>query len=176
MRNHWTTPKLGSVASVLASGVDKHVLPGETPVRLCNYLDVYRNRRLTKPYEFSPGSVTQSEAERFTIKKGDVIITKDSETPDDIGVPCLIADDFESTVCGYHLALIRPGDALNPSFLSYLFQSEAARRYFLAKAAGLTRFGLNARTIASLPIPLPAPHEQDAVARVLDAVEFAVLH
>ena len=174
MRNQWTTAKLGSVASVVASGVDKHVLPEETPVRLCNYLDVYRNRRLTRPYEFSGGSVTQSEAKRFTIQKGDVIITKDSETPDDIAVPCLIADDFENTVCGYHLALIRPGNNLNPGFLSYLFQSETARRYFHSKAAGLTRFGLNPRTIASYPVPLPSPDEQAAIARVLDAVETLV--
>jgi type I restriction enzyme S subunit len=176
MGNHWTTAKLGNLASVVASGVDKHVLPDERPVRLCNYLDVYRNRRLTKPYDFSVGSVRMSEAERFTIQKGDVIITKDSETPDDIGVPCLIADDFENTVCGYHLALIRPGKDLHPSFLSYLFQSETARRYFLAKAAGLTRFGLNPRTIASFPIPLPPHNEQAAIASVLDAVETAVEH
>jgi len=154
MPSAWTIAKLGSVAHVVASNVDKHVHEDEIPVRLCNYLDVYKNRRRSKPYEFSRGSVTQAEVDRFTIKKGDVLITKDSETPDDIGVPCLIADDFENTVCGYHLALIRPGDALNPSFLSYLFQSEATRRYFLANLAGLIRFGPSARTIPVLPIPM----------------------
>jgi type I restriction enzyme S subunit len=176
MHSAWTKAKLGGVARVLASNVDKHIHQDEIPVKLCNYLDVYRNRRLSKPYEFSPGSVTQSEADRFTIKKGDVLITKDSETPDDIGVPCLIADEFENTVCGYHLALIRPGKGLNSGFLSHLFQSEAARRYFLAKAAGLTRFGLNARTIRGLPIPLPQPAEQTAIAGALDAIEFAMLN
>ena len=25
------------------SNVDKHTKPGETPVRLCNYVDVYKN-------------------------------------------------------------------------------------------------------------------------------------
>jgi type I restriction enzyme S subunit len=176
MHSAWRTAKLGGVARVLASNVDKHIHQDEIPVKLCNYLDVYRNRRLLKPYEFSPGSVTQSEADRFTINKGDVLITKDSETPDDIGVPCLIADEFENTVCGYHLALIRPGEGLNSGFLSHLFQSEATRRYFLAKAAGLTRFGLNARTIGGLPIPLPQPDEQTAIAGVLDAVERAMLN
>jgi type I restriction enzyme S subunit len=176
MHSAWITAKLGTVARVVASNVDKHVHEDEIPVRLCNYLDVYKNRRLSKPYEFSRGSVTQMEVDRFTVKKGDVLITKDSETPDDIGVPCLIADDFENTVCGYHLALIRAGDGLNPSFLSYLFQGEATRRYFLAKAAGLTRFGLNARTIGGLLIPMPSADEQSAIATVLDAVECAIVN
>jgi type I restriction enzyme S subunit len=174
MRNTWPTSKLGQVAGVFPSGVDKHINPDQKPVQLCNYLDVYRNRRLKKPHEFSTGSATQSEIERFRIQQGDVIITKDSEEPNDIGVPCLIADDFQNTVCGYHLALIRPGEKLNPSFLSYLFQSEAARRYFLAKANGLTRFGLDSRAITSFPVPLPQPNEQASVAYVFDAVESAV--
>jgi type I restriction enzyme, S subunit len=174
MGNAWTTDKLGTRASVVASNVDKHVHEDEIPASLCNYLDVYRNRRISKPYQFSDGSVTQAELDRYTIQKGDVLITKDSETPDDIGVPCLIADEFENTVCGYHLALIRTKDALNPSFLSYVFQSEATRRYFLAKAAGLTRFGLNARTIRGVPIPMVPPDEQAAIADVLDAVEHTI--
>ncbi len=174
MHNVWPTAKLGTMASVVASNVDKHVHEDEISVRLCNYLDVYRNRRLSKPYQFSHGSVTQAELERFTIRRGDVLITKDSETPDDIGVPCLIADEFENTVCGYHLALIRNQGDLNPSFLSYVFESEATRRYFLAKAAGLTRFGLNARTIRGVPIPVLHPDEQAAIADILDAVECAV--
>ncbi|MDZ7622025.1 MAG: hypothetical protein U5O69_06435 [Candidatus Competibacteraceae bacterium] len=40
---------------------------------------------------------------------GDVLLTKDSETPDDIGVPALVRSVPESgVVCGYHLAMIRP--------------------------------------------------------------------
>jgi hypothetical protein len=174
MRNYWKTATLGDVATVALSGVDKHILPGETPVRLCNYLDVYRNRRITKPHEFSEGSARPSEVERFQIQKGDVIITKDSETPDDIAVPCLIADDFSETICGYHLALIRPGERLDSGFLSYLFQSDAAKRYFLGTATGLTRFGLGVRAIASFQIPLPPPAEQAAIARLLDAVDTAL--
>lgn len=38
---------LGQLASIIQSGVDKHVKHGEQEVRLCNYFDVYRNRRLT---------------------------------------------------------------------------------------------------------------------------------
>lgn len=171
MSNQWSTIGLGEIASILLSGVDKHLMPGEVTVRLCNYLDVYRHRRLTSKHEFSVGTVTPGELDRFQLRKGDVLITKDSETPDDIGIPSVVIDDLDNTVCGYHLALIRPTKRVNSIFLSYQFQSEGAQRHFLRTANGVTRFGLGIRAISSLPITLPPPDEQAAIACVLDAVD-----
>lgn len=170
----WQAATLDTVASVAISGVDKHVLPGEQTILLCNYLDVYRNRRLRTEHRFSVGSATASEINRFTLKKGDVVITKDSETPDDIGVPCLIADELQGVVCGYHLAVIRPGQQLVPAFLLQVMQSDFAKRHFLKAATGLTRFGLATRSIQSLPVPMPNPAEQSGIAYLLDAVDLAV--
>src|SRR5207249_3774814 len=41
----------------------------------------------------------------------------------------------------------------------------------LRTANGLTRFGLGARAVASLPVALPPSDEQAAIARILDAVD-----
>jgi type I restriction enzyme S subunit len=174
MTKDWKQSELGEVANIQLSGVDKHIVPGEASVRLCNYLDVYQNRRLTRAHEFAYGTASPTEIARLHLKKGDVLITKDSETPDDIGIPCVVVDDLENTICGYHLALIRPRNGVNPIFLSYRLQNEAAKRHFLRTANGVTRFGLGLRAIASLPLSLPAPDEQAAIARVLDAVETAI--
>jgi type I restriction enzyme, S subunit len=62
---------LGEVAAVALSDVDKHITPGEAVVRLCNYLDVYRNR-LTKDMHFSRGTATPAEIARFTLRKEEV--------------------------------------------------------------------------------------------------------
>jgi type I restriction enzyme S subunit len=174
MCNGWNISALGNIASVALSGVDKQIVSGEASVRLCNYLDVYRNRRLHRALSFSHGTATPGEIARFQLQIGDVLITKDSETPDDIGIPAVVVDDLEDVVCGYHLALIRPTIGLNSSFLGYYLQSETAKRYFLRTATGLTRFGLSVRSIASLPIPTPPPEEQAAIARILDSVDRAI--
>lgn len=171
------TVHLDEVAAIALSGIDKHIVPGETPVRLCNYLDVYRNRRLTKTTAFAEGSATKAEIRRLTLRKGDVIITKDSETPDDIGIPSIVAEEFTDVVCGYHLALLRPDNKkLASGFLLHYLQDDAAKRHFLRTANGLTRFGLGLKAVASLPITLPPPHEQAAIACVLDAVDTALEH
>lgn len=174
MPEEWTTLSLGGIAAIAFSGVDKHTNPGELPVRLCNYLDVYRNRRLTQQTDFPEGSATPTEIRRLGLQKGDVVITKDSETPDDIGVPALVEDDLDGVICGYHLARIRPdAEIVVPGFLRHYMQSDAAKRHFLRTANGLTRFGLVSRAVCSLPVMLPPLTEQAVIARILDAVEAA---
>lgn len=175
MRSSWSEIQLGNVAAIRLSGIDKHIVPGEAGVRLCNYLDVYRNRRLTKAMRFSEGSATAAEIARFTLEKADLVITKDSETPDDIGIPALVEEDLDGVVCGYHLALIRlQADGVSPDFLLHYLQSEPTKRHFLRTAVGLTRFGLGSRAIASLPLALPPADDQAAIARILDAVDTAL--
>ena len=72
------------------SNVDKHTIEDELPVRLCNYVDVYYNDLITSALEFMRATASQSEVDRFRLQENDVLITKDSETWDDIGVPALV--------------------------------------------------------------------------------------
>ena len=116
----WPSVKpLRRLASIRSSNVDKVIEEGEEHVRLCNYVDVYYNDRITDLIEFSEGSAKQSEIEKFGLKPGDVVITKDSETPDDIAVPALVESSAEGAVCGYHLAILRPRPNVMDS--TYLF-------------------------------------------------------
>lgn len=104
--------KLGDIAKIEISGVDKKSVDGETPVRLCNFVDVYRNWAITQKLSenFMIASAKETEIAKCSIHKGKVAITKDSETRDDIGIPAYIADDFDNVLLGYHCALITPND------------------------------------------------------------------
>jgi len=73
---------------------------------LCNYTDVYYNNRITKSLTFMKATAKKSEIEKYTLKQGDVIITKDSETPGDIAIPSYVAEPLNGVVCGYHLAIL----------------------------------------------------------------------
>ena len=86
---HWEVRRLRTIAELRISNVDKHVKDNEVPVRLCNYVDVYKNNRISERLEFMPATATPDEIERFRLEIDDVLITKDSETWDDIGVPAL---------------------------------------------------------------------------------------
>ena len=172
---NWLTSQLRDLADVRVSNVDKKSYAAERPIRLCNYMDVYANDYLTSALlDFMPATASPSEIERFALHAGDVVITKDSETPDDIGVPAVIVEDIDGLVCGYHLALIRPKANVHPTFLAKQLASASTIRYFAANATGSTRFGLAIGTIEKLNVPTPPIAEQAKIAEVLSTVDRAI--
>lgn len=164
---HWGTKKLKFLATVQPSNVDKKTVEGEEPVILCNYTDVYKHEYIDGRLEFMQASATEAEIKKFKVDIGDVIVTKDSETPDDIAVPACIAEEVEGLVCGYHLTQIKPINLHGP-YLFRLFQSRGFNAQLVVSANGVTRFGLPQHAIANAFTPIPPLEEQKAIARFLD--------
>lgn len=166
---HPTAP-LGYLAKILPSGVDKKTVDGEQPVRLCNYTDVYYRDRITADIDFMEATATEVEVARFTLRPGDVVITKDSETADDIAIPAIVAEDLGGVVLGYHNALIRPETSkIDSRFLFWALMGRHSAGYFETKARGVTRVGLRADDMGALPVPVPSLEVQRRVAGMLDA-------
>lgn len=166
---HWEVRRLRNIADVRFSNVDKHSKKHESAVRLCNYLDVYHNDRIRSNMDFMRATATDDEVKKFGLVTGDVLITKDSETWNDIGVPALVASTAPSLVCGYHLALIRPKEAATSGgFLNAALSSPNIAPQLHICANGVTRFGLSQNAIKSTWLPLPPLPEQHAIVRFLD--------
>ncbi|MHC1787278.1 MAG: restriction endonuclease subunit S [Christensenellales bacterium] len=172
----WKTASLIEFADVIPSNVDKVLTANEIPVYLCNYMDAYSNRFIRAGMSFSPGTVRQSELGRFRLRKGDVIVTKDSETPDDIGIPAVISDEIDNLVCGYHLAVIRADQSkYNGTFLMYALQAENPVRYFSTMCNGITRYGLTLDALQRQKVFLPNEKiEQTKIAEILYVVDDAI--
>ena len=169
---HWEAPRLRNIVHLLVSNVDKHTIEGEIPVRLCNYVDVYKNDRITDQIAFMRASASQAEVERFRLRRGDVVITKDSESWNDIGVPVLVEYEAPDLVCGYHLAILRPhNQVLTGGYLFRALQSQGVAVQYHISANGVTRYGLSHDAIKSVILPIPPPAEQAAIVRFLDYVD-----
>ena len=178
---HWEVRRLRTIAEMRVSNVDKHIKPTEHPVRLCNYVDVYHNERITSDIDFMRATATTHEIERFRLNKGDVIITKDSETWDDIGVPALVNHTDDDLICGYHLALLRPfKSVVIGKYLLRALQAPDIAQQFHKAANGVTRYGLTQDAIKSVTLPVPPLAEQAAIAAHLDAraakIDAAIAH
>ena len=163
--------KLVDIANVEISGVDKKTTEGELPVRLCNFVEVYRNWAITKTKaeKFMVASAKQTEIDKCAVYKGQVAITKDSETRDDIGISTYIADDFDDVVLGYHCALIKPNpNIVDGKYLNAFMHTRYIQKYFENNASGSgQRYTLSNDTINSIPVLLPSLDEQHTIGKVL---------
>lgn len=170
----WAVRRQSNLIELRISNVDKHKVDGERPVRLCNYVDVYRRDRIRADIPFSSGTALDSEVERFSLRRGDVLITKDSESWDDIASPALVECEAEDLVCGYHLAILRPRPELSGAYLFWASQSLPVASQYQVSASGVTRFGLTQGDIKRVEIPLPPLEDQTSIARFLDHVDSRI--
>ena len=151
------------------SNVDKALRDGETPVRLCNYSDVYNNEFISPQMDHMQATASDNEIERFSLSKNDIIITKDSESWEDIGVPALVIESSPDLVCGYHLALLRPNSKMIlGAFLLRCLQARPVQVQLELAANGITRYGIPKSAIGSTLVPVPPIGEQRAIVDYLD--------
>ncbi|WP_165401209.1 restriction endonuclease subunit S [Herbihabitans rhizosphaerae] len=149
--------------------MDKHSVAGEPPVRLCNYTDVYKNASIVQGMVFMAATAPPEQIERFRIAVGDTLLTKDSETADDIGVPAYVEYEAEDLICGYHLSIVRPiPGAVEPKFLYWALSAGPTTGQWTVLASGVTRVGIRAGDLAKPALALPPMDEQRAIAEYLD--------
>lgn len=169
------TLKLNEICEIITSPVDKKSYTEETPVLLCNYTDVYYNEFITKDINFMKATASDNEIKRYSLYKGDVVITKDSETPDDIGISTYIAEDIENLVCGYHLAILRPNTKyVNGLYLAYYLKLQQVLHIFGRFANGITRYSLINASYKAVPVLLPPLEEQKKIAEILSLWDKAI--
>ncbi len=161
--------KLRYVANIRVSNVDKKSTASDALVKLCNYTDVYYNERILGELEFMSATATADQRTAFALKPEDVVLTKDSETAEDIGVSALVTEAVPDLVCGYHLAVVRARSsvAYGP-YIRWVLASDGARQSMSMAATGVTRFGLRSDAIADLEIPIWPVADQRAIADYLD--------
>ena len=166
---HWDTSRLRNLVELRVSNVDKHSKDGELPVRLCNYTDVYKNSAITAEMPFMAATASRDEIAAFHIRVGDVIITKDSEDWQDIGVPAIVVQTADDIVCGYHLAILRPRASLiTGRFLAFAMQCRSVATQLNIAAKGVTRYGLSQGAIKSLGLAVPSLDEQEKIVLYID--------
>lgn len=170
MPKNWRINKLKYCGELSANGVDKKIRPDEKLYRSVHYTDVYRNSlyNLKVSNDFLVVSADDNKAISTELKKGDILLTNSSETPDDMGHSTLIADDFSKILQGYHLMRFRPNLKLCGLFLKYFLGCHYSRNWFSYRSTGITRYGITKDGFAELKILIPPIKEQEQIGKYLE--------
>lgn len=165
----WSYERLRHLADVSPSTVDKNSRDDEPNVLLCNYTDVYYEENITQDIDFMESTTSEKNIKEHTLERGDILLTKDSESKDDIGIPAFVPESLPGVICGYHLFHVRPHvtDIL-PKFLYWCFLSNTSVFQFERSAKGVTRFGLPTYNILDTYVPVPPISVQEQIQEYLN--------
>lgn len=141
-----------------------------TPI--INYMDVYKKDSI-HGYELRGRvDLTLQEIKRFEIRKGDVFFTRTSETPEEVGITCVLLDNVEDGVFSGFILRGRPiTDELDINYCKYCFQTAYVRSEIVNNCTYTTRALTNGTQLSKIIIPLPPLPEQKAIAAALSDVD-----
>lgn len=173
----WEKTKLKELGWVRSAGVNKLSEPNQKKVKLLNYMDVYRNQKISNNINFQIVTAKDTEIKNANLEIGDILFTPSSEKPTDIGHAGVIIEELKNTVYSYHLVRFRPYNPklFNAVFLAYALNTFNSEKHFISRATGTTRYTLSKSDFRSLEFIYPKnPKEQTAIAGILSKVDEAI--
>lgn len=162
--------KLSEIATITGAGVDKKKKLGESPIKLLNYMDVYKHQYINSNIPEMHVTAPDNKIKNCNIERGDIFVTPSSETTDDIFRTAVATEDILNTVYSYHIMRIRLKikSFITSCYLNYLFQSETFRRDLYKRVFGNTRKTIAKSEIEQIEIPIPSREVQEKIVKTLD--------
>jgi type I restriction enzyme S subunit len=118
-------------------------------------------------------NTNEKERTRGSVKKGDIILTRTSETLHELGMSSVALKDYpNATFNGFCKRLRLKKDSsikVDPVFIAYFLRSKKFRNEISQHAAMTTRASLNIASINSLQVKLPSIQEQIRIGEILKA-------
>ena len=166
MKSEWREYLLGDLYN-FSSGLSKNSKEFGFGKPFLSFKTVFNNYIL--PEEL-PDLVNSNvdEQERCSIMKGDIFLTRTSETLNELGMSSVALRDYpEATFNGFTKRLRPKGKQIYPLYVAYYMRSPYFRANINSMASMTTRASLNNDILSRLPIQVPTYGEQEKIGDIL---------
>ena len=120
---------------------------------------------------------TEKERESYSILRGDVFVTRTSETSDELGMSCVALKDYPNATYNGFTKRMRPiTDRVLPEYIGYYMRMPSFRGEFQAFSTMTTRASLKNEDLLSLEVKLPELDEQKKIAGILSTYDALILN
>ena len=171
--SEWKKVKLGELYSV-HNGLSKGRQFFGSGFPFLTFSNVFNNWFLPNELE---SLVQSSEKERQTcsIKKGDVFITRTSETMDELGMSSVALKDYPNATYNGFTKRLRPlTNEVIPEYIGYYLRSPKFRGKFMAFSTMTTRASLANDDLLSMEVDIPEKAIQQRIATILSRYDSLI--
>lgn len=136
------------------------------------YADVYNHRFLHKEDITERVTCTEKEIENLSVKRGDILFTRTSETAEEVGYSSVMLDNIgECVFNGFTIRATPKTDLLMPEYCAYCFSTNDFRNYVATHCAFTTRASLTGTAIGEYQLAVPSMEVQKWLVYVLEQFE-----
>ena len=115
---------------------------------------------------------TEKEQESYSIRRGDVFVTRTSETSDELGMSCVALKDYPMATYNGFTKRMRPiTNRVFPEYIGYYMRLPSFRGEFRAFSTMTTRASLRNEDLLGLEVELPPIEIQKQIAGILSAYD-----
>lgn len=112
---------------------------------------------------------TAKEREKCSIKRGDIFITRTSETMEELGITAVALKDYPNATFNGFTKRLRPKShaEISPEFISFYLKSKEFRNQIQSFSSLTTRASLNNEMLEKLELIIPDIQKQKEIAKIL---------
>ena len=173
MNSSWKTKKIKELYEY-SSGLSKSADQFGFGYPFLSYKDIFHNACVPESLTTLVNS-TEAEQKRCSIKRGDVFLTRTSETTDELGMSSVALMDYPSATYNGFTKRLRPTtNEIHPEFAAYFYRSPDFRAQIISMASLITRASLNESNLNRLKITYPNKETQIVIGNILQSYDLII--
>ena len=171
--SEWKKVKLGELYTV-HNGLSKSKDFFGSGYPFLTFSNVFNNWFLPDKLEALVQS-TDKDRESFSIMRGDIFITRTSETMDELGMSSVALKDYPNATFNGFTKRLRPkNDDILPEYIGYYLRSKKFRNKFLAFSSMTTRASLANSDLLNMEVEIPNKSIQNNIAKILSRYDSLI--
>lgn len=156
----WEQRKLGEMGSTFTglSGKTKEDF-GHGDAKFITYMNVFSNPIAN----LDMTEYVEIDSKQNCVKAGDVFFTTSSETPEEVGMSCVMPENADNIYLNSFCFGYRPTVEFDLNYLAYVLRAESFRKNMTFLAQGISRYNISKNKVMEIKISVPSLDEQNLV-------------
>ena len=167
----WEQRKLGDMGSTFTglSGKNKEDF-GHGDAQFITYMNVFSN----PVANLEMTEAVEIDTKQNSVKKGDVFFTTSSETPEEVGMSCVMPQNKENIYLNSFCFGYRPTEKFDLDYLAYVLRAGSFRKEMTFLAQGISRYNISKNKVMGVSIPVPNLEEQAMIGEYFNNLDHLI--
>lgn len=143
---------------------------GHGDAQFITYMNVFSN----PVANLEMTEAVEIDAKQNCVKKGDVFFTTSSETPEEVGMSCVMPENKDNIYLNSFCFGYRPTEKFDLDYLAYVLRADSFRQEMTFLAQGISRYNISKNKVMEVSIPIPNLEEQTMVGQYFSNLDHLI--